>query len=134
MKITAPVIVFTSSMLFAQGKISDFQWKYRLLVVSGADEKIVRLLETEEAGMDERDLKIFILSGSGKKEYAARPELADEFNSRLKPPAAKPTVYLIGKDGRTTLEWPLSDFTIQKLYASIDAMPMRKREMREGKF
>ncbi len=133
MKAAAPVIVFTSSMLFAQGKISDFQWQYRLLVVSGADDKFAELLETEEAGLEERDLKVFILSGSGEKEFAAKPELAAEFRARLKPPAEKPMVYLIGKDGRTTLEWPLSEFTFAKLYASIDAMPMRKREMRDGK-
>jgi hypothetical protein len=93
----------------------------------------VKLLETEEAALEERDLKVFILSGSGENEYAAKPELAAEFKARLKPPEDKPTVYLIGKDGRTTLEWPLSEFTFAKLYASIDAMPMRKREMRDGK-
>ena len=133
MKAAAPVIVLMSSILFAQGKISDFQWQSRLLVVNGADEKIVKLLGAEEAGLEERDLKVFIISGFGEKEYAAKPELAAEFKARLKPPAGKPTVYLIGKDGRTTLEWPLSDFTFAKLYASIDAMPMRKREMREGR-
>lgn len=133
MKVAAPVIVFTSSMLFAQGKISDFQWQYRLLVVSGADERIVKLLETEEAGLEERDVKVFILNGYGEKEYAAKPGLATEFKARLSPPAGKSMVYLIGKDGRTTLEWPLEEFTFAKLCASIDAMPMRKREMRDGK-
>jgi hypothetical protein len=132
MRFAVPVIIFTSSMLFAQGKISDFQWKNRLLVVSGADAGIVKFLETQEAGLEERDLKVFILSGSGEKEYAAKPELAAEFKARLNPPAEKATVYLIGKDGRTTLEWPLSEFTIAKLFAIIDAMPMRKREMLEG--
>ncbi len=133
MKAAAPLIVFTSSMLLAQGKISDFQWEFRLLVISGADERILALLEKEEAEMEERDLKVFILSGAGEKEYAAKPELAEEFKTRLSAAAGKPTVYLIGKDGRTTLEWPLADFTFTKLYGSIDAMPMRKREMREGK-
>ncbi len=130
MKATVPLIVFTTSMCFAQGKISDFQWEFRLLVVSGADDSIVEIFETEEAGLEERDVKVFILSGSGEKDYAAKPELAEEFKARLPPPSGKPMVYLIGKDGRTTLEWPLADFTVAKLYASIDAMPMRKREMR----
>jgi hypothetical protein len=31
-------------------------------------------------------------------------------------------VYLIGKDGTTTLSRPLGEFTIGKLFASIDAM------------
>ena len=63
MKAAAPVIVLMSSILFAQGKISDFQWQSRLLVVNGADEKIVKLLGAEEAGLEERDLKVFIISG-----------------------------------------------------------------------
>lgn len=130
MKHVAPVIVFTSSMVFAQDRIEDFQWEYRLLVISGANDSIVESLGKEEAGIEERDLKVFILSGSGMGGYAAKDSLAAEFKKRLKPPEGKPTVYLIGKDGRTTLEWPLRDFTFEKLYASIDAMPMRKREMR----
>ncbi len=133
MKVAAPLIVFTSSMVFAQGEISDFQWEFRLLAISGADDKIVKLLGKEEAGLEERDLKVFILKGSGKREFAAKPELAAEFKARLSPPAGNSMVYLIGKDGRTTLEWPLADFTFAKLYGSIDALPMRKREMREGK-
>jgi len=120
-------------MCFAQDRISDFQGEFRLLVVSGADEGMVELLDREEAGLEERDLKVFILSGPGEKEYPAKPELAGEFKARLSPPDGKPMVYLIGKDGRTTLEWSLADFTFKKLYGSIDAMPMRRREMREGK-
>lgn len=30
------------------------------------------------------------------------------------------------------LMWKLADCTFAKLYAAIDAMPMRRREMREG--
>lgn len=132
MKYVAPVIVFTSSMIFAQDKISDFQWQSRLLVVSGATKETVEMLESDEAGFEERDLKVFILSGEGLPEYAARPSLAKELKNRLSPAKDKPMVYLIGKDGKTTLRWSLEDFTIAKLFASIDAMPMRKSEMREA--
>ena len=131
MRFTLPVIFFAFSMVASQAKISDFQWKSRLLIISGADDKIVELLETEKAGIRERDLKVFILSGTGEASYAADPELAAEFKERLSPPVEKGMVYLIGKDGRTTLEWSLEDFTFKKLYGRIDAMPMRKREMRE---
>lgn len=119
-------------MIFAQDKISDFQWQSRLLVVSGATKETVEMLESDEAGFEERDLKVFILSGEGLPEYAARPSLAKELESRLSPAKDKPMVYLIGKDGKTTLRWSLEDFTIAKLFASIDAMPMRKSEMREA--
>lgn len=120
-------------MVFAQDHIEDFQWEYRLLVISGADDSIVESLGKEEAGIEERDLKVFILSGSGMGEYAAKDSLAQELNKRLKPSDNKPMAYLIGKDGKTSLSWPLGEFTFAKLYASIDAMPMRKREMRGRK-
>ncbi len=131
MKAIVPTIVFTSSMAFADTGISDFLWKNRLLVVSGATEALVEQLDAEEAGLFERDLQIFILSGSGKSDYPVKAKLAAEFTERLSPDPDKPKVYFIGKDGRTTLEWPLKDFTFKKLYASIDAMPMRQREMKE---
>jgi hypothetical protein len=131
MRAIAPVIVFTSSMLFAQERISDLKWQYRILVVSGADGKTIELLESGEEGLEDRDLKVFILSGKGMREYAAKPPLAKELLQRLDPPEGKPMAYLIGKDGKTTLSWTLGDFTLEKLFASIDAMPMRKKEVRE---
>lgn len=131
MKAIVPTIVFTSSMAFADTGISDFLWKNRLLVVSGATDALVEQFDAEEAGLFERDLQVFILSGSGKSDYPVKPKLAAEFTERLSPHPEKPKVYLIGKDGRTTLEWTLKDFTFKKLYASIDAMPMRQREMKE---
>lgn len=128
----APVFALLASAASAQDGISDFKWQSRLLIVSGATEETVKMLGTEKAGIGERDLKVFVLSGSGLPGYAAKPSLAMELESRLSPPKGKPMVYLIGKDGKTTLSWPLADFTIGKLFASIDAMPMRKREMREA--
>lgn len=125
------MIVFTSSMVFAQGEISDFQWEYRLLVISEGNGKIVDQLEREEAGLEERDIRIFILSGFRERDYRAKESLAKELTGRLAPKAGKPTVYLIGKDGKTTLQWPMKTFSFRKLYESIDSMPMRKREMRE---
>lgn len=120
-------------MLFAQDRISDFKGQWRLLIISGATKETVELLESGAAGLEERDLKVFILSGVGMPEYAAKPSLAKELETRLTPPKGEPMVYLIGKDGKTTLNWALGDFTMPKLFASIDAMPMRKREMRERK-
>ena len=132
MRTMLPVIVCALSMVVSRGSIADFQWKNRILVLSGADERIVKLLAEEKAGLEDRDLKVFILSGSGVESYPVDPGLEDEFETRLTPSKEKPMVYLIGKDGRTTLEWTLAGFTFEKLFASIDAMPMRKREMREG--
>ena len=132
MKCVGPMIVFASPVVFAQERISDFKWQSRLLIVSGATLETVDLLRSGQAGLEERDLKVFILSGEGFREYGPKEGLKSELERRLSPPQGKPMVYLIGKDGTTTLSWRLGEFTIGKHFASIDAMPMRKREMREA--
>jgi hypothetical protein len=40
-------------------------------------------------------------------------------------------VLLLGKDGQTTVRWKAAEFTVEALFARIDAMPMRRAEMRE---
>ncbi len=129
------LILFTalSCAAFADMNIADFQWKNRLLIVSKADGKMADALRNEKAGLDERDLRVFILGGSAAGEFPVEEGLAKEFRQRLSPPEDRPTVYLIGKDGKTSLSWRIEEFTFRKLYASIDAMPMRQREMKEGK-
>jgi hypothetical protein len=76
-------------------------------------------------------MKVFILGGSGTSQYPADPKLTAEFIRRLSPDPETPKIFLIGKDGITTLSWEKGAFSFKKLYASIDAMPMRQREMRE---
>jgi hypothetical protein len=130
MKAILSALALSSSMVFAGSSISDFQWKNRLFIVSGASEKLVKEIATEQKGIMERDLRVFILSGEGEKKYPVPPEFAVEIKKRLSPNAEEPLVYLIGKDSRTTLRWSLEEFSFEKLYSSIDAMPMRQREMR----
>ncbi|QTN32726.1 DUF4174 domain-containing protein [Akkermansiaceae bacterium] len=127
----ASILVFITSMACAGEQIADFQWNSRLLVLSGASGEAVARIAADEAGIRERDIKVFVLGGSGAKRFPVPEKLAGEFAERLDPDAGAPMVYLIGKDGRTTLRWPMGEFTLEKLYASIDIMPMRQREMRE---
>jgi|AntRauTorckE6833_2_1112554.scaffolds.fasta_scaffold49565_1 hypothetical protein len=131
MKAILSILAVSTSIMFANSAISDFQWKNRLLIVSGATAELVKEIATEQEGIRERDLRVFVLSGEGEKKYPVDPELAVEFKKRLSPKAEEPMVYLIGKDSRTILRWSLEEFSFEKLYSSIDAMPMRQREMRE---
>jgi hypothetical protein len=125
-------LVLTASLAFAQDSIEDFRWKNRLLVFSEGDQSTLTKLVAEKAELSERDLKVFILSGAGDKAHPSGEKLAKVFRERFESTEGEPMAYLIGKDGRTTLKWKLADFTFEKLYAAIDAMPMRRREMREG--
>lgn len=123
------LLLMVSTMISAETKISDFQWQSRVLVIPGADSGWSKKLEAEEANLKERDVRVFILEAEKGSKYSPGPELAKQFAERFQPDAGKPRVYLIGKDGHTTLEWPVRDFSFDKLYASIDAMPMRQREI-----
>jgi hypothetical protein len=132
MKILLPAIILSASVAFAQDSVDDFRWKDRLLVFSEGDQATLKKLAAEKADLAERDLKVYVLSGAGEEAHPVGEKLAEDFRERLAPPKSEPMAYLIGKDGRTTLKWKLRDFTFEKLYAAIDAMPMRRREMREG--
>lgn len=131
MKAILIMLAVTTVHLFAETKISDFQWKNRLLVVSGASEELVKRFAERKAEFEERDLLVFLLSGKASEKQPVEPKLAAEFRKRLSPESGKPMVYLIGKDGRTTLRWSMEYFSFEKLFSSIDGMPMRQREMRE---
>lgn len=112
-------------------KITDFSWKKRLLVVSGADEGFLAAAEEENAGVEDRDMRIFVLSGEGGEKFPVGKDLRAEFVKRLSVSDDEKKVWLIGKDGNTVLEWGLEEFAFEKVFAAIDGMPMRQREMRE---
>lgn len=112
-------------------KIRDFQWKKRLLVVSGAEEGFLAAAEKENAGVEDRDMRIFVLSGEGVEKFPVGKDLRAEFVKRLSVSDDEKKVWLIGKDGNTVLQWGLEEFAFEKVFAAIDGMPMRQREMRE---
>jgi hypothetical protein len=114
----------------AQAQIlADFQWKKRLLIFPQASVAQLNEWESLNAQTEDRDLKILILQTPPGEAYQSSPQITTELLARLKPNAKKPTIFLIGKDGKTTQSWPVSEFTFAKLFAAIDAMPMRKREL-----
>ncbi len=132
MRLWVCLLLMSHMMSLGEVKIEDFQWKNRLLVFVEGDEELVVDLKRERAGLAERQLRVFILSGDGAGEFAADERLEAEFKERLAIDGEELGVYLIGKDSRTTLSWAVGDFTFEKLYESIDAMPMRRREMEKG--
>ncbi|MGJ8634907.1 MAG: DUF4174 domain-containing protein, partial [Luteolibacter sp.] len=112
-------------------KIGDFRWEKRLLVVSGADEGFLAAAKKEKAGVEERDMRVFVLDGEGVEDFPVGKELRGEFVERLSVSGDDGKVWLIGKDGNTVLQWGLEEFSFEKVFAAIDGMPMRRREMRE---
>ena len=127
MKVSLLCLLLTASGISA-GTLNDFQWKQRLLVVTDGPAALQKELAKQEAGLIERDVKVFILNEPAK---APDKALAAELRERLKIRDGLAEVLLLGKDGQTILRWKAVEFTIDTLFAKIDGMPMRKAEMRE---
>lgn len=119
--------------------LQEFRWKYRLVVLGAPSASDARyqqqyeLLKAQDAGLIERDLRILSLLENGCSTLDGHPisdESAARIRQQLEVEADLFSVRLIGKDGgvkvheRTVLPdgW---------LFAVIDGMPMRQREMRE---
>lgn len=119
--------------------LSSYQGRNRLLILFAPSEDasmyqpFKEQLQIRTQEIRDRDLVTFHLFESGEGWLADRPLPKEQVLSLRKQFSIKSgqcTVILIGKDGevklRETLPVDLSD-----IFAIIDAMPMRQREMRE---
>lgn len=123
-----------SEQVLAQGSeqalkdLSDLQWQSRLILVRDSADAVARL-EAERDAIDERDILWFVLTPTGViSNYAG--SLAQDFSLRLRKSYfgdAETRVILIGKDGGIKAREATLD--LDALFALIDSMPMRRREM-----
>ncbi|MGH1570047.1 DUF4174 domain-containing protein [Methylobacterium sp. P31] len=110
------------------GPLDAYRDRARVLVLSAPDAADAHLkaqrvaLGSVRAGVAERDLVVLEAVGTGTEARALR--------TRLDLPADRFRAVLVGKDGGAKLaaEEPIAP---QKLFATIDAMPMRRAEIRE---
>jgi hypothetical protein len=133
------LILNIASSMAQQNPLSKYQWKNRILVIYASDTNDAKNQEQQnkynlsKAEYYERDLLVFRLSDNnlrnltnsiymGTNISALKEFLSIENNDNFK-------VFLIGKDGSIKLqsEQVLSN---QKLFTTIDGMPMRRNEMR----
>jgi hypothetical protein len=109
--------------------LDEFHWKSRVLVVvapagDAAAEAQRRVYESSAKSMAERSIVLTeALDGS---------ERSRQIRSRLSADGRRFQVFLIGKDGHTAIssDKPLS---ADYLFAQVDAMPMRRDEMRRAR-
>ncbi len=134
-------LILTAQLANGQNDLLEqYQWENRLILLFGsisesAVEKQITELEKDTEGITDRDLLIFHIDGDevrfiGK---SANPALsADKLRNRYNIRGQEFRYILIGKDGGVKLD--KKEFVPNKsLFSVIDAMPMRQREMREGK-
>ncbi len=119
-------------MAVGPGKAStldDYRWKNRLLVVvapgSGAEAMAQRrIFEAASSGMAERDMVLVEALDDSARSRQIRQRLSAD-GSRFR-------VFLVGKDGHVAFasERPVP---AEILFGKVDAMPMRRDEMRRGR-
>lgn len=124
-----------------QNPLSKYQWDNRVLIIYSNDDGENKLQEQKSKytlskdEYNERDLLIFHLSDNQfhnlteKLSEGISISALKTFLSIKKEDEFK--VVLVGKDGRIKLksEQVISN---QKLFSTIDAMPMRRNEMRDN--
>ena len=126
---------------FANGQSSmleQYRWENRIVLIFGSRavasvEKQIAELKSAPEGISDRDLLIFHIEQevhllNGKSSQALAP--AQRFRDKYNVPEDEFRYILLGKDGG--VKYNKKDFVSNEtLFSIIDAMPMRKREMRE---
>jgi hypothetical protein len=120
-------MIFLSTMIVClSGFVSSDTDKRQLLLFTqnkdtGLAEKQLAIWTEAQAEMQERDLTITVITGNEPLYKKYKVDSQTDF-----------TVILLGKDGFEKLRTQ-NLLTANKLFALIDAMPMRRQEMRKKK-
>jgi len=119
--------------------VSQFQWKKRLLFLFAPNhnhplfENLHNALKAQMQEVADRDLVIFEILESGVSRMDTSrldPQAAQSLREKFDVPPGKFAVILIGKDGGIKLN--RKDHTqLEDVFTLIDAMPMRREEMRQ---
>jgi len=117
----------------------EHRWRDRLLILYADQESGKQLagwkeaLEKEEAELEERDLKIYVL----RPDQMEAPEGAvvgpgdvDRILEAYRLKGDETAWVLIGKDGGEKMRGT-DNLTLEEIFRRIDSMPMRQQEMRE---
>jgi hypothetical protein len=119
--------------------LSQFQWKNRLLFLLAPNrnhpmfDSLHNSLSAQKAEVADRDLVIFEIlesdPSSMNSKYLAS-EAALSLRKRYKVNQDEFAVLLVGKDGGIKLNRQ-NETRLEDIFALIDAMPMRREEMRQ---
>ncbi|MEA1052908.1 DUF4174 domain-containing protein [Lamprobacter modestohalophilus] len=116
------------------GALASLRGQYRIILVDAQIPDAVARLRAEQPALDERDILWFMgdqgqgqvqTNYPGPLDARLKQELEQQFFSR-----SDAAVFLIGKDGG--LKASAGELDLPALFARIDAMPMRRREMESG--
>lgn len=116
--------------------LKKHQWNDRIVLIFSDDKsssklkKQVELFQKEKAGLEERKLKIYqFAEGDYKFDFDASWKKSSLNTIRFIDKEESFKIVLIGLDGEIKLKQN-TILTPEKLFAIIDGMPMRKRELK----
>ena len=117
--------------------MSNYRWKYRPLLVfaDGASSAALAqqrgIVAASRTGLADRNVVVvWVIGDVVSSELGPRPELgASALRARFGVATASFRAVLAGKDGGAKLSQP-TPLGARRLFATIDAMPMRQDEMR----
>ena len=127
-------------------RLEEHQWEHRLLFVFAASDTSESLARQEDAfadhdaGFRDRDLLLLTVTGADRGTHRSVPgadpqPLTEAVARRLRERFdVAPDVFrivLVGKDG-TEKRRDAEPVTARSIFDTIDAMPMRQREMRDA--
>lgn len=136
-----PTLALLTTILFnckvnAQA-ISSHKWKDRVLIILTDEKSVDRLhrqvniLQTDQEGLKDRKLVIYSVKGYACRKGINSDKWVDGSNSfeAFKDSEKNFKVILIGLDGGIKIDQ--SDvLSLDELFSTIDAMPMRRSELR----
>ncbi len=119
----------SADILHTLASLSQLHWNKRVLIVNTGSHKTLEILKQHKTPIEERHLIWFVLVGDtitsnypGPRSTELHTEILDIYRR------ANTNVILLGKDGDVKLT--SSTLDLAQIYATIDEMPMRKREMK----
>jgi hypothetical protein len=116
-------------------RLSDHQWKNRLILVQAESENNheIETLRKARAEVDDRDVVWFVNTGLDlvSNQKAVSSSLENDIKSLFEKTRLDDRVLLIGKDGG--IKSRDSSLDLDAIFRRIDAMPMRIREMRTNR-
>jgi hypothetical protein len=138
--IIAIVILLISSTTMSAQDLSSHEWKDRLLIILTSDnsKKLysdqMEILNEDIKGLKERKLVIYsVMPNQYKKGIQTEKWIQSNLlNDRFREDKKSFEVILMGLDGGIKLRQS-EVLSLEKLYGTIDAMPMRRNEIQNKK-
>lgn len=125
----------SSSLANQLSSLENLRWQYRIIVINNVthSDDVINQLITQETQINERDIVWCVLDNNNiVSNYSVGDSNAFVLDfidkTRLHYRLSSQQVILIGKDGGVKSRD--SAFDLDKIFADIDVMPMRRNEMR----